>query len=163
MLKDDLMLNCRLPETRDPVRIVCDTNLSMPLNCSLVRSATRCPLIIATCVTDKNRLAAYERAGCRILTCRRKHGHADLRDLMCRLGKMEISSILVEGGSFAASLLEEHLVNRVVACIAPWLFGGELSKSPIGGSGVFNPAEGVVLRNTKMMQMGTDYVIEGDI
>lgn len=163
VLKDDLMLNCRLPETRNPVRIVCDTNLSMPLNCSLVRSATRCPLIIATCVTDKNRLAAYERAGCRILTCRRKHGHADLRDLMCRLGKMEISSILVEGGSFAASLLEEHLVNRVVACIAPWLFGGELSKSPIGGSGVFNPAEGVVLRNTKMMQMGTDYVIEGDI
>ena len=38
VIADDPMLNCRLPQTKDPVRIVCDTTLRIPLSCRPQRS-----------------------------------------------------------------------------------------------------------------------------
>lgn len=47
VLADDPMLNCRLEEGVDPVRIICDSSLRIPLTSQLVKSAGEIPLIVA--------------------------------------------------------------------------------------------------------------------
>ncbi len=47
VLADDPMLTCRLPGTRNPIRIVMDSHLKIPLDCNLVKTANEVPLIVA--------------------------------------------------------------------------------------------------------------------
>ena len=56
VLADDPMLNCRIDGGRNPVRIVLDTHLSIPLNSKLVQSAKEIPLIVVCgkCEADDN-------------------------------------------------------------------------------------------------------------
>ena len=46
VLADDPMLTCRIDGGRNPIRIVLDTHLSIPLNSKLVQSAKEIPLIV---------------------------------------------------------------------------------------------------------------------
>ena len=48
VLADDSMLNCRMEGGRDPVRIICDSDLRIPLDSNIVRTAKEIPTIIAT-------------------------------------------------------------------------------------------------------------------
>ena len=47
VLADDPMLNCRMEGGRDPVRIVCDSHLRIPLTSKLVQTAARQPVVVA--------------------------------------------------------------------------------------------------------------------
>ena len=47
VLADDPMLTCRLPGTRNPIRIVMDSHLKIPLDCNLVKTVNEAPLIVA--------------------------------------------------------------------------------------------------------------------
>ena len=88
----------------------------------------------------------------------------DLRDLMTQLGAAGIDSILLEGGSTLAwSALESGIVQKVQAYIAPKIFGGASSKTPVGGTGFPAPAEAIRLRNITVTQLGQDLLLEGDI
>ena len=86
----------------------------------------------------------------------------DLRDLMRKLGAEGIDSVLLEGGgTLAWSALESGIVNKVQAYIAPKLFGGAESKTPVEGRGFPAPAEAPMLENVTYMQLGRDLLIEG--
>lgn len=47
VLADDPMLNCRMEEGRDPVRILCDARLRIPLDSQIVKSAPQIETIVA--------------------------------------------------------------------------------------------------------------------
>ncbi|MBQ3399893.1 MAG: bifunctional diaminohydroxyphosphoribosylaminopyrimidine deaminase/5-amino-6-(5-phosphoribosylamino)uracil reductase RibD, partial [Lachnospiraceae bacterium] len=72
VLADDPLLTCRVEGGRNPVRVICDTNLRMPLNAQIVRTAKDVPTIIATAVGDESRLAPFREAGCEIVTVPRE-------------------------------------------------------------------------------------------
>ena len=59
VLADDPMLNCRLEGGRDPVRIVCDDHLRIPLDSQLVKSAGKQPLIVA-CLDEETEAVSME-------------------------------------------------------------------------------------------------------
>lgn len=164
VLADDPMLNCRMPGGKDPVRIVCDTNLRTPLTSKLVKTAKEIPTVIATCCRDPESIAPFEKAGCRVYTLKEKKGHVDLQQLMELLGKDRIDSILLEGGgTLNWSALEEGIVNKAYAYIAPKLFGGQKAKTPIEGQGVTSPAEAFHLEISRISQCGEDILIESDV
>ena len=165
VLTDDPLLTCRLGEAqkgRDPVRIICDSSLRTPLTAKVVTTARETPTILATCCRDKEKQAPYIAAGCRILECG-AGPRVDLRDLTAQLGAEGIDSILLEGGSTLAwSALESGIVQKVQAYIAPKIFGGASSKTPVGGTGFPAPAEAIRLRNITVTQLGQDLLLEGD-
>ena len=174
VLADDPRLTCRLEETgRDPVRIICDSSLRTPLTAKVVTTARKTPTILATCCRDKEKQAPYIAAGCRILECRASRAQdvpvmaparVDLRDLMTQLGAAGIDSILLEGGSTLAwSALESGIVQKVQAYIAPKIFGGASSKTPVGGTGFPSPAESIRLESMTITQLGQDLLLEGYI
>ena len=71
----------------------------------------------------------------------------DLKELLNILGKRQVTSVLVEGGSgFFGSLFDSGLVDKVMAFISPIIIGGDEAKSAVGGNGVSRVTEALRLR-----------------
>lgn len=164
VLADNPSLTCRLEKGRNPVRIICDTNLRTPLSCNIVQTAKEITTIIATCCEDNQKISEYESLGCRIINTSKADGHVNLRELIETLGKEKIDSILLEGGATLNwSALKSGIVNKVQAYIAPKIFGGASAKAPVAGVGVPVPDECFRLTGSKIVRIGEDYLIESKV
>ena len=164
VMADDPLLTCRLEGGRNPLRIICDTNLRLPLTSKIVATANEVPTLIATSCSDLQAQQAYLNAGCRVLSIKQSDGHLDLSELMAKLGEEKIDSILLEGGgTLNWSALQAGIVNKVQTYIAPKLFGGSNGKSPVAGLGVPSPEDGFLLTNTAVSYWGEDILIESEV
>ena len=173
VLMDDPMLNVRLCDGTDPLRVVCDTSLKIPRESQLVKTAKDIPTIIATCAGGedvamnagkKEKLHDLEEAGCQIMTVPMHEGTTDLFEIMKRLGEMKVDSLLLEGGAgLAYSAMAQGLVNRVVAYVAPKVFGGSTAKTPVGGHGVESPSQAFEMRLANLRDIGDDLRLEYEV
>ena len=141
VLADDPMLDNRRQKDRTPIRIICDTHLQIPLDSKVVQTAGKIQTLVATSERmsedAKEKLPKLEEAGVEVLLIPEKDGHIDMEPLMDRLGEMEISGIMSEGGgNLSWSLLRDGLVNEVVIFTAPKIFGGITAMTPVEGEGV---------------------------
>ncbi|MCD8036683.1 MAG: bifunctional diaminohydroxyphosphoribosylaminopyrimidine deaminase/5-amino-6-(5-phosphoribosylamino)uracil reductase RibD [Clostridiales bacterium] len=161
VLADDSLLTCRLEGGRNPIRIICDSSLRTPISSNIVKTAGEAETIIATLNENEREYKKYESHGIKILRTASRLGHIDLNDLMIKLGKMKVDSILMEGGGqLNFSALEAGIVNKVQCYIAPKLFGGENAKTPVSGRGVSLPADAYMLKEPKILFFGDDIMIE---
>lgn len=164
VLTDDPSLACHMEGGRNPVRIICDTHLRTPPEAQVVRTAGEIPTIIATCCEDPERQAGYAQAGCQVMCLREVDGHVDLHTLMERLGEQSIDSVLLEGGgTLNWAALQSGIVQQVDAYVAPSLFGGVSARTPVEGAGVPDPSAAIRLRNSRITQLGEDYLIESEV
>lgn len=170
VLADDPMLNCRIDGAHQPLRIILDSHLRIPMGSRLVRSAKEYPLLIVCneSIRDReegaNRIQKLEEAGAKVWTLPEKNGHPDLNVLMQRLGEEKIDSVLIEGGGAVnEAALKAHIVHHVYAYIAPKIFGGEDAKTPVEGSGIRLPQECAKLRLAKITVLLNDMLLEYDV
>ena len=164
IITDNPRLTCRIEGARSPVRIICDTHLNTPLSSYVVQTAKTYPTILATCCKDENKQSAFLNAGCQILITPAKDGHVDLKDLMLKLGKQGIDSILLEGGAALNwSALNSGIVKKVQTYLAPKLLGGSGAKSPVGGIGAKDPDHGFFLSLPAITVIGTDLLLESEV
>ena len=88
----------------------------------------------------------------------------DLAALMKRLGEMNIDSILLEGGAALNwSALDQGLVHKVQAYVAPKLFGGKDAPSPVDGKGVGAPGQAFFLKQPRITVLGDDIFLESEV
>lgn len=159
VLKDDPMLNCRIKNGTNPLRIICDSNLRIPLESKIVKTSKEIKtLIVGVESTEKSFLEKkelLESFGSEVfLTKPDKNKKVNFTELLNELGKRKIDSVLVEGGAeINYSLLSENLVDCVYAFVAPKSFGGN-AKSPVSGEGVENPSKAFnfILKETKKIE-----------
>lgn len=170
VLADDPMLNCRIDGAHQPLRIILDSHLRIPMGSRLVRSAKEYPLLIVCNESARDReegasrIQKLEEAGAKVWTLPEKNGHPDLNVLMQRLGEEKIDSVLIEGGGTVnEAALKAHIVHRVYAYIAPKIFGGEDAKTPVEGSGIRLPQECAKLRLAKITVLLNDMLLEYDV
>ena len=164
VIGDDPRLTCRAEGGRNPLRVICDTNLRTPLSAVVVQTAALTPTLIATASENREAIAAYEAKGCQVVTFPKKGEYVDLTAVMDYLGRNGVDSVLLEGGSgLHWSALEAGLVNKVQAYIAPKLLGGEGARSPVGGRGFPHPNEVVQVENITITPLGPDYLLEGEV
>lgn len=170
VLADDPMLNCRIDGAHQPLRIILDSHLRIPMGSRLVRSAKEYPLLIVCNESTRdreegtNRIQKLEEAGAKVWTLPEKNGHPDLNVLMQRLGEEKIDSVLIEGGGTVnEAVLKAHIVHHVYAYIAPKIFGGEDAKTPVEGSGIRIPQECAKLRLAKITVLLNDMLLEYDV
>jgi diaminohydroxyphosphoribosylaminopyrimidine deaminase / 5-amino-6-(5-phosphoribosylamino)uracil reductase len=159
-------------QTPQPVRVIVDTELRIPLESRLVHTAESSPVIVAASAEWLSRCArivtgkreALEKAGVTILAVREKNGKVCLATLMKELGKREIDSVLLEAGStIAAGALEAGIVDTVRFYIAPMVIGGERAPGAVGGAGCTALATAWKLANITVSRSGADTIIEGDV
>ena len=159
VLADDPMLNVRVEGWKSPIRILCDSGLRIPLDGQIVKSAGKYRTIVAYADsenTEAKRKRLHE-MGVETICCPDENNQVDLKKLMKYLGEEGIDSILLEGGgTLNDSALRAGIVQEVQAFIAPKLFGGMNSKTPVEGIGVRFPSEAVKLKCTYICQIGED-------
>ena len=164
ILADDPLLTCHLSDSKNPIRIICDSRLRTPLNARVVQTAGDAPTILVTCSQDEALARPYRDAGCEVLTLPTMDGHVDLRELIAVLGEKEIDSVLLEGGSeLNWSALQSGIVNKVQAYVAPKLFGGAGAKCPVGGIGVKDPEKAFRLASPQITRLGEDVLLENEV
>lgn len=164
VLADDPMLNCRIENGKNPIRIICDTNLKTPLNSNIVKSANKIRTIIATSISENFAYEPYLKNDCEIIKIPLKNNHLDLNVLVQKLGEMQVDSVLIEGGgTLNWSALENNIVNKVYTFISPKIFGGNNAKTPVEGKGFDLVSESVKLRTVKISQFDEDIFIESDV
>ena len=106
----------------------------------------------------------YEKKGCHVLLVEERNGHVDLEQLMYLLGEKQIDSILLEGGgTLNWAALSSGIVQKVQAYIAPKLFGGQAAKTPIEGEGICYPTAAFRLKNSCVLPLGEDFLIESEV
>ncbi len=176
VLADDPMLNVRIQNKRSPVRIICDSSLRIPLDCNIAKTAHTYKTIAACAYADEDfkenkslsdKKAALEALGITVLSVPGQDKRVDLKLLMKKLGEAWINSILLEGGgTLAYNALESGIVNEVFAFVAPKLFGGSKSKTPVEGVGVEHPSDAFMLDFLEMEHIDKDilikYKVKGD-
>jgi diaminohydroxyphosphoribosylaminopyrimidine deaminase/5-amino-6-(5-phosphoribosylamino)uracil reductase len=156
---DDPLLTTRLPggRGRDPVRVVLDTDLSLPARLKLLRPRSPAPTLVAHASSRTRRLAP----GVEALRCRRGKGGVDLRDLLAKLAERGVTHLLVEGGARVhARFLEEGLVDRVAVFVAPKLAGGD-GVPLLAGRGPARMADALRLDEVQVERVGDDVLVQG--
>lgn len=125
---------------RQPVRVVLDSGLRLPLKSRLVQTARAVPLWL--CHGDVTG-PALEQAGARLIPCATKDKSLDLTDVMAELARAGLTRVLCEGGAgIAAGLLQAGLVDEVMLFTAGRVIGcgGKAAVAVIAGH---NPLEGL--------------------
>ena len=161
VLADNPLLTSRIPGGRNPVRIICDSKLRIPLDCNIVQTAKEIPTIIACC-NENEKKSALEKSGCEILCLPGKNG-VDLKKLTETLGERSLDSILIEGGSeIHYSALEAGIVQHIYAFTAPKIFGGK-AKTPVEGEGIELPENCFQLELERIEKIGDDILAEYNV
>ena len=171
VLADDPMLNCRIEGRRDPIRIIADSHLRIPMDSQLVRTAGQQPLIVA-CLpdADEEKAAQLQEKGVEVLRIpgvttaditEEQKEVISLPVLMKELGARKIDGILLEGGGqLNESALQAGIVDRIYCYIAPKIFGGAQAKTPVEGQGLTRAADAWQFNRIGMQEFGQDILLE---
>jgi len=163
VLTDDPSLTTRIPQGRDPIRVIVDTHLRIPLHAKVLKRKSQARTIVATVAgAPKSKIKKLEAVGAEVVTVKSAKGRVDLRDLMRKLGNMDIMSVLIEGGSeINASALKSGIVDKAVIFIAPMLMTGRDSLCSLGGVSPVKLSQAVSLANVTSRFVGQDLMIVG--
>jgi diaminohydroxyphosphoribosylaminopyrimidine deaminase / 5-amino-6-(5-phosphoribosylamino)uracil reductase len=161
VLKDDPLLTCRLPGGKDPLRVVVDSTLRIPLHAAILGVQSKAKTVLATCSRDQGKIEALTSRGVEVLSCQEREGRVDLQDLFARLGALGVQSILLEGGShLAGAALRAGLIDRCMMFFAPKLVGGA-GVGLFAGEGVAVMGEAIRLDDMTVRRVGPDLLVEG--
>lgn len=144
-----------------PIRIVVDSRLDLLPDAKVIRGGHAPVIVLTTDQADPAKAALLEQAGATILPCG-SGPRVDLRAALQELGRMEIGSILVEGGGrLNGSLLKERLVDRVILYFAPKIVGGADAPGSFHFEGIHRMGDAAKLDLLEVEQIGDNVRISG--
>jgi diaminohydroxyphosphoribosylaminopyrimidine deaminase/5-amino-6-(5-phosphoribosylamino)uracil reductase len=164
---DDPLLTCRLNDGKEhhqPERIVIDTNLEIPEESALVKSAKTSKVTVIygffnPHTSDRREWLFHQGVETASFSLDEKH-RINIKEVLEYLASIGIDSILVEsGGELAASVLP--FANEVHAYVAPKIFGGVSDiRVPIRGDGVDSPDDAVQFSLCDIERFGDDVLLK---
>lgn len=163
VLIDNPKLTVRLvKKIKNPIRIVLDAYARTPLTANVLDTKEARTLIVVGPKAPKKRIRRLERKGAEILTAKAPGDLIDMKALMKKLGAMQVTSVLIEGGGeVAASALEAKVVDKILFFISPKIFGGREAKTAVEGKGVKFPSQAIKLKKVETQKVGEDILIAG--
>ena len=163
-IADDPLLTARTDQgellSLQPLRVIVDTHGRLPVESRVLCQPGRTLIVCSSIAQDKK--LQLEQSGAEILQLSSNEAGVDLAELLEALGRMQITSALVEGGAaLLGSLFDQNLVDKVVAFVAPKIIGGKTSLTAVAGVGVDLVGEAINIELAEMKLLGPDMVIEG--
>src|SRR4051794_536911 len=138
-LADDPLLTARVEGvSRQPARVVFDSEARLPLTSKLVQTAREIPLyVVCTRAAKRTATEALAAAGAEVVVVRGDTDAARVADALRELGARDIQSILLEGGPhLSGSFFDASQVDEARVFVAPLLTGGSRSRGALEGQGV---------------------------
>lgn len=164
VLRDDPRLTVRLVEGSDPLRVVVDSHLRIPLTANvLAGNAAAGTLLATTEAAPVAKVEAVRARGAGVLVTRADaEGHVDLPDLLARLAGLLVRTLLVEGGAAVlTSFLRQGLVDRLVVCVAPKVLGRGIEG--VGELGIESLAQALTLTEVSVRQLDADILVDARV
>ena len=166
VLADNPRLNVRLVEGRNPLRVIIDSRLQIPLEANVLQAETAKETLIATTeAVDPSRLEAIKNLGAEVLVFSRDindnspSSRINLEHLFAELYHRNIKSVLVEGGAkIITALLAARLVHRLIVVVAPKIIGQGIEA--IGDLGITRLRDAITFATVKTEKLGTDMVFD---
>lgn len=159
VLKDNPHLTTRLPRGgKNPIRIILDTHLRIPLDANVIKDKTAKTIIITGNELDRQKAGKLQELGTEVVPL--STGRIDINELLTVLGKRRIMSVLVEGGSKVhASFMKAGAFQQLIFYVAPKIIGGIDAIPAIGGEGLDFVREAEKLEFTSVERIGPDIKI----
>jgi diaminohydroxyphosphoribosylaminopyrimidine deaminase/5-amino-6-(5-phosphoribosylamino)uracil reductase len=149
-------------QVRQPKRIVIDPNLETPIDYKIFNVPPQ-TIIVTRRHRDYEtieKIKTLSNKGIRFIEY--ESDRVDLKWLMKKLGEIDISSVMIEGGSsLNAYALQDRIVDKVVFFIAPKIIGGKNSIPAIGGESFQRLENAFNIHDIKIKRVGQDLMIEG--
>lgn len=166
VLTDNPRLTVRDMPGRNPIRVVVDSKLRIPLTCQLVSTAREVPTCVVTTVGAPIGLEqALEQAGVRVIRVpATAEGRCDPVVTFRELAAREVVSVMCEGGSeLAGSLLAHRVPDQLHVFVAPLLLGPRGRPGAVDWAGPENPSEAPRIDPARWELCGTDAYVWGPI
>lgn len=159
IIKDDPELTTRLPlGGKNPVRIILDTSLRMPLDAKVVNDDKAPTWIIVGNNAADEKIKAMEAKNIEII--KMPADTIDIHSTLKILGEKGLTSLYVEGGSqINGSFIKAKAVNQVITYIAPKIIGGVAAPTSIGGEGFERMCDVLELQIKSIEKIGQDIKI----
>ncbi len=162
VLADDPRLTVRLVEGRSPIRVIVDSKLRVPIVASVLADRSTRTIVATAPNAPEERARAIRAAGGEVLRAHADdRGAVDLTDLVRRLRGLGIGSLLIEGGrGIITSALRDHLVDRLVVCIAPKVIGEGVDA--VGDLHIDYLRQALTFSRARFVTCGEDLIFYGE-
>jgi diaminohydroxyphosphoribosylaminopyrimidine deaminase/5-amino-6-(5-phosphoribosylamino)uracil reductase len=159
------------------MRLIVDSRLRLPLESRIVQTANNDVVVFCGYAEESHKRALEERgvqveqlplyppawtlvAGGRAVPS--ADNRPDMRSLVKRLGEMEVTSLLIEGGALINwAALSSGIVDKVFLFYAPKILGGTGSVPFASGEGFRHMTEAAKVKNLRIHRFGEDFAVEG--
>jgi diaminohydroxyphosphoribosylaminopyrimidine deaminase/5-amino-6-(5-phosphoribosylamino)uracil reductase len=161
VMADNPELTVRLARGRNPVRIIVDSHLRIPLHANVLKHQGTAKTIIATTrgANLEKRTILMDMGVDVMLIDEDSRHRIDMNSLLTELGKKEISSVLVEGGAAViTTILRQELADRAVIIIAPKIVGKGIEA--VGDMGIERIDNALALSVKRIIRKGDDLIID---
>ena len=165
VLADDCLLTDRTGQARSRplLRIVMDSQLRLPVDSKMVRSAAGELLVVTTTAGNSERRKLLEARGVQVLVMDGPGGRSDLSGLVGWLGRNRYLSLMIEAGAkLNWTALEAGVVDRVYFYYGPKILGGLEALPLAGGIGRRRRADAIRVHNVTVHAIPPDeFAVEG--
>jgi diaminohydroxyphosphoribosylaminopyrimidine deaminase/5-amino-6-(5-phosphoribosylamino)uracil reductase len=153
---------------RPLLRVILDSHLRLPLESRLVQNAAaeRKNDVLIFCALDgegksEAKKMQLDQLGVRVeIVAADSDGRPDLLAVLRRLGELEITSLMIEGGSTVnGTALASNLVDKVFLYYAPKILGG--GSIPFAAGAGFHAISPVQVKHVRLHRFGEDFAVEG--
>lgn len=167
VVADDPLLTDRtgLPRRRPLLRVILDSRLRLPLESRLTKRVNQDVLVFCSFAEEKRR-QELEARGIRVEQVKpaARDGRPDLAEIVKRLGELEITSLLIEGGALVNWMaLATGVVDKVFLYYAPKILAGTGAVPFAGGAGFQRMSEAAQVQGIEIHRFAEDFAVEGYI
>jgi diaminohydroxyphosphoribosylaminopyrimidine deaminase/5-amino-6-(5-phosphoribosylamino)uracil reductase len=165
VIADDPLLTDRSgrPRRRPLLRVILDSRLRFPLESRVSKTAQDDVLVLCSFAEEKKKKQLLK-LGIRVeqLLTATSDGHPDMAAVTRFLGQMEITSLMIEGGSMVNwAALASGIVDKVFLYYAPRILGGSAAVPFAAGSGFARISDAAHVKSIRLHRFGEDFAVEG--
>ena len=166
VLADDPQLTVRALRGRNPLRVVLDSALRLPLDAALVQSAAEVPTLVFHAVdADPEKITALKARGLQCQGVSEAPGEGLLlSEVLKELGRRNVVELLVEGGAKVhGAFLRQRLADRLALFLAPTIFGDAVAPRWAEVGECLEMSRAFRVSQTRWRRLGPDLLLEGGL
>jgi diaminohydroxyphosphoribosylaminopyrimidine deaminase/5-amino-6-(5-phosphoribosylamino)uracil reductase len=142
---------------RPLLRVVIDSNGRMPPDAAMVREAGEILWVVGDRVEVEPSSDSVT-----VFKAPPSNGKIDLGAVIAELGARDLHNVMIEaGGGLAGAFVENGLVDKVAAFIAPRIIGGSTTAGPLAGHATASIGDALLLDRVTHSVFDGDILIEG--
>jgi diaminohydroxyphosphoribosylaminopyrimidine deaminase/5-amino-6-(5-phosphoribosylamino)uracil reductase len=162
VLADNPTMNVRLEGVeRQPLRIVLDPHLSIPLDAKILHAPGE--VLIVTACDESDYKSQLQATGAEVITIANTKEYIDLHALMDVLNQRDINEVHLEtGATLSGAFLKAGLIDELIVYMAPKLMGNN-ARGLFHTPGLIEMADAIHLEIKDIRAFGKDWRITSSI